>query len=254
MRTELGRVVAVWLLLFFDLRGLLCSLQEGRDIHSAASAVHSFVLHDLCDVFIEFAKPSLKAADQAADQDLGLVLSTLFRTLEASLRLVHPFMPFITEVFYHYSMSVKLSGVLSPSQELWQRLRRFGSLQLQQGQQQGQKAAESIMVAPFPVSASGASEQKRVAAAAEAAEADAEVERAMQALLGVLRGYRSLKQSFAAHIGKQAVATMTVREAAKAQAQSLSLSQLLTSHLPALKHHCRTDRLELRVSNQPLEV
>ncbi|HUT75211.1 MAG TPA: valine--tRNA ligase [Armatimonadota bacterium] len=80
----------------------------------AARALYDFFWGELCDWYLEIAKPALRGDDPAArtrTQDV------LIYTFERTLRLLHPFMPFITE-------------------ELWQALPHDG---------------ESIMIAPWPV-------------------------------------------------------------------------------------------------------
>ncbi|KAJ1950987.1 valine--tRNA ligase [Linderina macrospora] len=73
---------------------------------AATTAVYSFWLYDLCDVYIEYIKPiTTPEADPAARRSAQ---ETLFTCLEQGLKLLHPFMPFVTE-------------------ELWQRLPRRAS-------------------------------------------------------------------------------------------------------------------------------
>jgi valyl-tRNA synthetase len=82
--------------------------------NEAASTIYQFIWHELCDWYLEIAKVSLyQTADPAAR---ARTQHTLVTVLEAALRLLHPFMPFISE-------------------EVWQRLPHEG---------------ESIMVAPYP--------------------------------------------------------------------------------------------------------
>lgn len=78
------------------------SLQE-RAFMAATSAVYHYWLYELCDVYIEAIKPVTDAgADPAARTSAQ---HTLYAALDAGLKLLHPFMPFVTE-------------------ELWQRLPR----------------------------------------------------------------------------------------------------------------------------------
>jgi valyl-tRNA synthetase len=69
--------------------------------HEAASLVYQFFWGDFCDWYLEMVKlrldfsgPLQKAAARAA-------LSSLLATFESSLRLLSPFMPFITEELWH---------------------------------------------------------------------------------------------------------------------------------------------------------
>ena len=70
----------------------------------AASALYQFVWHEVCDWYIELAKPHLHtpadatqpvSAEQAARRHA--VQGVLATVLESSLRMLHPFVPFVTE-------------------------------------------------------------------------------------------------------------------------------------------------------------
>ncbi|TPX60521.1 valine---tRNA ligase [Powellomyces hirtus] len=68
----------------------------------ATSALYQFWLYDLCDVYLETTKPIIDGEDAVASESAKDVL---YICLDAGLKLLHPFMPFVTE-------------------ELWQRLPR----------------------------------------------------------------------------------------------------------------------------------
>ena len=87
---------------------------DGYRFNDAASAVYQFLWHEYCDWYLEIAKRSLYQPESPAAR--AVTQRTLVETLETTLRLLHPFMPFISE-------------------ELWQRLPHQG---------------DSIMIAPFP--------------------------------------------------------------------------------------------------------
>jgi valyl-tRNA synthetase len=95
------------------------NLMEDFLFGEAQRQIHDFMWGEFCDWYIEIAKIRLR-------DDAGAVPSpipVLTNVLEASLRLLHPYMPFITE-------------------ELWQNLK----VRLPSGWQD----AESIMVSTYP--------------------------------------------------------------------------------------------------------
>ena len=87
----------------------------------AAKALYEFVWDEYCDWYVELAKVQLGRADAAGDDAAARgTRSMLVRELEATLRLAHPFMPFISE-------------------ELWQILGPLAG-----------KKGETISLQPFP--------------------------------------------------------------------------------------------------------
>jgi len=62
----------------------------------AAQAMYEFVWYEFCDWYLELSKPILQSADASPAAKRG-TRRTLLETLEASLRMLHPLMPFITE-------------------------------------------------------------------------------------------------------------------------------------------------------------
>ncbi|PFH46539.1 hypothetical protein AMATHDRAFT_69603 [Amanita thiersii Skay4041] len=89
-----------------------------RNFMSATTSAYNFWLYELCDVYIEAMKPMTDekaplSVKQSAQQ-------TLYTCLDYGLRLLHPFMPFVTE-------------------ELWQRLPRRPN-----------DPTPSVMLAQFP--------------------------------------------------------------------------------------------------------
>ncbi|KAI7873510.1 valyl-tRNA synthetase [Mucor mucedo] len=76
---------------------------EERNFMGATHAVHQFWLYDLCDVYIEAVKPICDAdttGDEAATTRKVTAQNTLYTCLEAGLKLMHPFMPFVTEELF----------------------------------------------------------------------------------------------------------------------------------------------------------
>lgn len=97
--------------------------------NDAASSAYQFIWHEFCDWYIELAKIEIKKPDSAQK-----VKWTLLYTLDASLRLLHPFMPFVTE-------------------EIWQTIKNYNFIDGPKSAAGTQaESAPSIMVAEFPAS------------------------------------------------------------------------------------------------------
>ncbi|MDO8349079.1 MAG: class I tRNA ligase family protein, partial [Planctomycetota bacterium] len=74
----------------------------------ASQAMYEFVWNDLCDWFLELAKPALQGGDQAA---IASTRHTLLYVLEQSLRVLHPLIPFVTEeIWSHVAPKLGLVG------------------------------------------------------------------------------------------------------------------------------------------------
>jgi len=87
------------------------------EINHATKIVYDFVWHDFCDWYVEMIKGRLYGDEP--DDVKRVVLTRAIGVFDHALRLLHPFMPFVTE-------------------ELWQHIDQ-------------REAGQSIMVAPFPV-------------------------------------------------------------------------------------------------------
>ena len=87
---------------------------DAYEFDQAANTLYQFIWHEFCDWYLELIKPQLY--DQGAAAARRHCQGVLLRVLSAVLRLLHPFIPFITE-------------------EIWQKL---------------PGAAGSVMTAPYP--------------------------------------------------------------------------------------------------------
>ncbi len=87
----------------------------------ATKALYEFVWHEFCDWYLELSKPALFEEAEAADPATAMATRhTLATVLETTLRLLHPFVPFVTE-------------------EIWQRVRIPAGV-----------AGDSISLSPWP--------------------------------------------------------------------------------------------------------
>ena len=106
--------------LVLNVDALMAEFQFGE----AAQQIYDFVWSKFCDWYIEIAKIRFRSS-----QPQPSPLPVLTSTLDTSLRLLHPFMPFVTE-------------------ELWQNLRM--------GSDDKAQTVDSIMIAPYPVASTSA--------------------------------------------------------------------------------------------------
>ncbi|KAJ3035387.1 hypothetical protein HDV00_004032 [Rhizophlyctis rosea] len=91
---------------------------EAMNFMQATTAIYQFWWTELCDVYLEISKPVIAGGDEEGKRACR---NTLYVCLDYGLRLLHPFMPFITE-------------------ELWQRLPRRGG-----------EGVATVMRARYPV-------------------------------------------------------------------------------------------------------
>ena len=102
----------------------------------AAQALYDFVWNEYCDWYLELSKPVLW--DENGDPQLQKgTRRTLVRVLEATLRLAHPMLPFITE-------------------EIWQNIAPLAGVELN-------PAGDTIMLQPYPIADSSQVDQDALA-------------------------------------------------------------------------------------------
>ncbi|HHT71955.1 MAG TPA: valine--tRNA ligase [Firmicutes bacterium] len=98
---------------FSTVRNRVIEFIDSYDLGGAGRLLYEFIWDEFCDWYVELAKLRLYGDDRPRRQTAQYVL---WEVLERTLRLLHPFMPFVTE-------------------EIWQHLPHTG---------------ESIMIAPYP--------------------------------------------------------------------------------------------------------
>ncbi|EHM13067.1 MULTISPECIES: valine--tRNA ligase [Jonquetella] len=75
------------------------ALMDEYDVGEAARVIYDFVWADLCDWYIEMAKPALYGDE--GDGRAKASRQVLNRAFKDVLRLLHPFTPFVTEELWH---------------------------------------------------------------------------------------------------------------------------------------------------------
>ena len=64
----------------------------------AANTIYRFFWHEFCDWYVELAKLQIYEGGQKKENTIAL----LIRTMDGALRMLHPFMPFITEEIWQH--------------------------------------------------------------------------------------------------------------------------------------------------------
>ena len=73
------------------------SALEGYRYNDGAQALYEFFWNDFCDWYVEATKLSFRHGDE---KEKNRAISVLLNVLEESLRLLHPYLPFVTEEIY----------------------------------------------------------------------------------------------------------------------------------------------------------
>ena len=118
----------------------------------ASQALYEFIWNEYCDWYLELSKPVLWDDNASAALKKG-TRRTLIRVLETTLRLLHPFMPFITE-------------------EIWQRVAPLAG-------QVAEDSKATVMLQPYPV--------------LDPNDIDAQAETDIEWVKGVIEGVRNIR-------------------------------------------------------------
>ncbi|CAI5534142.1 unnamed protein product [Closterium sp. Naga37s-1] len=195
---------------------------EGYDLAEATNAAYAWWQYQLCDVFIEVAKPAFNAAEGEEALKLKQVTrEVLWVCLDAGLRLLHPFMPFVTEELWLFSFphlhvtrevlwvcldaGLRLLHPFMPfvTEELWQRLPKPADY-----------SWPSIMLAPYP------SPVKEWA--------DPEAEAMMATAESAVRSIRSLRMAYALQPKQRPTAYAQCKSEAATAAVTAAVGEIKT--------------------------
>eukprot|EP01116_Phalansterium_solitarium_P015740 TRINITY_DN3506_c0_g1_i1.p1 TRINITY_DN3506_c0_g1~~TRINITY_DN3506_c0_g1_i1.p1 ORF type:complete len:1121 (+),score=466.98 TRINITY_DN3506_c0_g1_i1:209-3364(+) len=93
-----------WILSRLDNATTQCeALWRNYEFAQITTVVYNFWLYELCDVYLELMKPIMQAnpAEPGIAERQASAKETLYTCIDNGLRLLHPFMPFVTEELYH---------------------------------------------------------------------------------------------------------------------------------------------------------
>ncbi len=76
----------------------VCRALDEYNFNEAASAAYQFVWHEFCDWYLEWIKPILYGE---VEEERRVCQAVLLHVLETILKLLHPFVPFVTEEIWH---------------------------------------------------------------------------------------------------------------------------------------------------------
>jgi valyl-tRNA synthetase len=117
VNSDVYSIADKWII--FRLRNLVSDvdrLMDGYQYGEAGRQVHDFLWNEFADWYLELAKVQLEQDASAANATLKI----LFEVFDTSLRLLHPFIPFVTEeTWQHLSEAFKESKVGIRPQDGW---------------------------------------------------------------------------------------------------------------------------------------
>ncbi len=160
-------------------------LMEGYNFGEAGRQIHDFLWGEFADWYVEVAKVQLED-DPAAQR---ATRATLYTVLEGSLRLLHPFMPYVTEELWQYLVGEAPTASHYPN------------------------APRSIMLAAYPVN--------------EPAPLDEAAERDWELVRELIVAIRNARSEFKVEAARWVTATIAAGEqAAMLRAQAALIARL----------------------------
>jgi valyl-tRNA synthetase len=144
---------------------------ERFELSGAGHALNDFIRSELADWYLEIAK--LRLYDDSDENGRFTAQAVLWSVLERVTRLLHPYMPFLTE-------------------EIWQQVRTTGSVGARQLSSWSSDLPASVMIAPWP----------------EAGPTDVGAERDMNLVFEIIRAIRATRSEYNVDAGKFVAATI----------------------------------------------
>ena len=100
------------------------ALMETFDLGIAVQKIYDFIWEEFCDWYIEMVKPRLYSE---TDETKAAALYTLKTVLIDALKLLHPYMPFITEEIYCTLMDTEEDSIMVSSWPVFTEARDFAA-------------------------------------------------------------------------------------------------------------------------------
>jgi valyl-tRNA synthetase len=147
-------------------------LLESYDFGEAARRLYDFIWSEFCDWYVEMAKSRI----YSDNEDKEIVLSVLVQVLDGTLKLLHPFMPFITE-------------------EVWQLLKA------QSSPPEADKTQNSIMLSEWPK--------------VDESLIDLKIDEQMNLIMEVIRAIRNIRSAMNVPVKSEAEAILVVPDKEK---------------------------------------
>jgi valyl-tRNA synthetase len=151
-------------------------LMEEYQFGEAGRLIYEFIWNEYCDWYIEMSKLALNSGDAEAKAGAQC---TLIYVLDQAMRLLHPFMPFVTE-------------------EVWQHLRRAGAGDKPTHPQQSDWP-EALIITPWP----------------QAGPTDGSAERQMALMMDAIRAVRNARAEFNVKPEKKMASMIVAGETAR---------------------------------------
>ena len=163
---------------------------EHYELGEAARHLYEFIWGEFCDWYIELVKDRLYG--NKTEESKKRAQFTLASVLAETMKLLHPFMPFITE-------------------EIWQHLPHAG---------------ESIMVSPWPESLSVGSGAKIEAQFSEQAPFNEQAEKDMLLIMEIIKGIRNIRGEMNIPPSRKVEAKISVKDSALATTVETGLDHI----------------------------